>query len=320
LLPGQGVEIRLTDPEGRHVLGPNEGPFPTSVRLASSTRLPWSVHAATVDAEPVLAPSRARARNLDAALGAVAVLVLSGAWLVGRALRRELAVSRLQSDFVSSVSHEFRTPLAALCLTSDLLASGRVASEQDRTAYHRVLVRESQRLRRLVEDLLEFGRMEAGVVQYHFETVDPAEVVAEVVGDFEREVAASGYRVELHAEEETPLVNADRTALGSAVWNLLDNAVKYSPAERTVWIETGCDASRAAIRVRDRGLGIPVAERERIFEKFARGAAASNGGIRGTGVGLAMVRRIVAAHGGEIRLESEPGLGSTFTLLLPGVR
>jgi signal transduction histidine kinase/tetratricopeptide (TPR) repeat protein len=315
-----GVAIGLTDPHGRHVVGRHDGGLPQSVRPASSTQLPYNVHAFTVDPEPVLTPLRARTRNTTAALGAVAVLVLAGAWLVSRALRRELAVSRLQSDFVSAVSHEFRTPLAALCLTSDLLASGRVASDADRAAYHGVLLRESQRLRRLVEDLLEFGRMEAGAMTYRFETVDPAELVAEVVGDFEREVAPSGYQVKLQAGDETPLVNADRTALGSAVWNLLDNAVKYSPAERTVWIDTGSDADRAAIRVRDRGLGIPAEEQKRVFEKFARGKAARDGGIRGTGVGLAMVRRIVAAHGGEIRLESEPGVGSTFTLLLPGVR
>jgi len=181
-----------------------------------------------------------------------------------------------------------------------------------------VLVRESRRLRRLVEGLLNFGRMEAGAMQYRFETIDPAELVRELSNDFQHEVEASGYRIEVTAGKDAPLVNADRTALGSVVWNLLDNAVKYSPACRQVWVDVLQDGGRAAIRVRDCGLGIPVSEQRSIFEKFTRGEAARRGGIGGTGVGLAMVQSIMAAHGGEVRLESEPGRGSTFTLLLPG--
>jgi signal transduction histidine kinase len=316
----QGTAIILTDAEGRPVLGRQAAGSPRlTVRLASETQLPWNVHAATTDPDTVLAPARTRSRILVAALGMISALILAGAYLVGRAVIREMAVSRLQSEFVSSVSHEFRTPLSSLCLLSDLLASGRVAGDADRNEYYGVLVRESQRLRRLVEGLLNFGRMEAGAMQYRFETIDPAELVRELSNDFQHEVEASGYRIEVTAADNTPLVNADRTALGSAVWNLLDNAVKYSPESRDVWVDVLNEDGRAAIRVRDGGLGIPPSERKRIFEKFTRGEAARRGGVEGTGVGLAMVHRIMAAHRGEVRLESEPGRGSTFTLLLPGV-
>ena len=128
---------------------------------------------------------------------------------------------------------------------------------------------------------------------------------------------SSGHCVEVYANGDAPLVHADRAALACAVWNLLDNAVKYSPECQTVWADVGREDSRVAIRVRDRGLGIPVSEQRRVFEKFTRGVAAREAGIRGTGVGLAMVRHIAAAHGGEIKLESKPGEGSAFTLLLP---
>jgi len=316
----QGIAIILTDAEGRPVLGRQASGSPRqTVRLASETQLPWNVYAVTADPDTVLAPTRTRSRILVAALGLIAALILVGAYLVARAVTREMAVSRLQSEFVSSVSHEFRTPLSSLCLLSDLLASGRVASDADRNEYYGVLVRESRRLRRLVEGLLNFGRMEAGAMQYRFETIDPAELVRELSNDFLHEVEVSGYRIEVTAGKDTPLVNADRTALGSAVWNLLDNAVKYSPECRHVWVDVLKEDGRAAIRVRDCGLGIPVSEQKRIFEKFTRGEAARQSGIEGTGVGLAMVHRIMAAHGGEVRLESEPGRGSTFTLLLPGV-
>jgi len=317
----QGIAIILTDTEGRPVLGRQEAGSlrQTTVRLASETQLPWNVHAVTTDPNPVLELARTRRRILVAALGLISVLILAGAYLVGRAVTREMAVSRLQSEFVSSVSHEFRTPLSSICLLSDLLASGRVAGDGDRSEYYGVLVRESRRLRRLVEGLLNFGRMEAGAMQYRFETIDPAELVRELSNDFQQEVEASGFRIEMTAGKDTPLVNADRTALGSAVWNLLDNAVKYSPECRKVSVDVQKEGDRAAIRVRDCGLGIPAPERKRIFEKFTRGEAARQEGIEGTGIGLAMVHRIMAAHGGEVRLESESGRGSTFTLLLPGV-
>jgi signal transduction histidine kinase len=315
----QGMAVILTDAEGRPVLGRQESGSPRqAVRLASETQLPWNVHAVTKDPDILLAPARTRRSILIAALGLMSVLILAGAYLVGRAVTREMAVSRLQSEFVSAVSHEFRTPLSSICLMSDLLTSGRVSGEADRNEYYGVLARESRKLRRLVEGLLNFGRMEAGAMKYRFETIDPAELVRELSNDFQHEAEASGHRVEIDVGQDTPLVSADRTALSSAVWNLLDNAVKYSPECRTVWIDVRKEGSRAAIRVRDRGWGIPAAEQKRIFDKFTRGESARQGGIVGAGVGLAMVQRIMAAHGGEVRLESEPGRGSAFTLLLPG--
>lgn len=316
----QDVTIGLTDLGGRFVVGHQVGQgAPQSVRMASVTHLPWNVHAVTRDAEAALASLEMRRRLIVAVLAVIAVLTLAGSYLVGRAVTRELAVSRMQSDFVSAVSHEFRTPLTSLCLLTEHLVSGRVAGEGDRDEYYGILSRESQRLRRLVEGLLNFGRMEAGAMQYRFETIDPAELVQEVAGEFQRDMESSGHRVEVCANGDAPLVHADRAALACAVWNLLDNAVKYSPECQTVWADVGREDGRAAIRVRDRGLGIPVSEQRRVFEKFTRGAAAREAGIRGTGVGLAMVRHIAAAHGGEIKLESKPGEGSAFTLLLPAV-
>ena len=140
-----------------------------------------------------------------------------------------------------------------------------------------------------------------------------------MVGEFRERAAADGYAVELTAPAAEIPVHADREALARAIWNLLDNAAKYSPGCLTVWADVEREQERAAIRIRDRGFGIPTAEQVRIFEKFVRGEAAKQAGIRGTGLGLAMVHHIVMAHGGEIRLESKTGEGSAFTLLLPAV-
>ena len=319
-LAAQGVAIRLTDGSGETILGPPASdPARETLRLAAATQLPWNLHTITTDATAALAPAKLRQQLVLASLAAVAALILAGSYLIAHSITRDLALSRLQSDFVSAVSHEFRTPLTSLCLLTEQLASGRVDGDRDREEYYSVLARESQRLRRLVEGLLNFGRMEAGAAEYRFETTDPAELVHAVSLEFERAAEARGCRIEVNVKADTPLVRADRAALACAVWNLLDNAVKYSPGCPTVWADVERAAGYAAIRIRDRGPGIPAAEQPLIFDKFVRGEAAKQSAIRGTGVGLAMVRHIVAAHRGELQLESKAGEGSAFTVLLPAV-
>jgi len=133
-------------------------------------------------------------------------------------------------------------------------------------------------------------------------------------------VAAASYRVETTLQPVGALVSADREALGRAIWNLLDNAVKYSPSHKTVWLTTAVRDGSVEISVRDRGVGVPAEDQRRIFDKFARGANAVASGAKGTGLGLAMVQHIVTAHGGSVRMESTPGAGSTFTITLPLIR
>ena len=245
------------------------------------------------------------------------LFLLAGSYFIARAIRRDMETTRMQSDFVSAVSHEFRSPLTSIRQLSELLAEDRVPSPDRRRVYYDALVKESTRLQRLVEALLNFGRMEAGARQYHFENLDPANLVERVAAEFEPNVVAAGRRIELDGERHRWHIDADPEALSVALRNLVDNALKYSPNCPTVWVEWGEERERVAIRVRDEGLGIPAAERRAIFRKFVRGSAAASANVKGSGVGLAMVRHIVAAHGGEITVASEPGQGSTFTILLP---
>jgi signal transduction histidine kinase len=178
-------------------------------------------------------------------------------------------------------------------------------------------LRATDRLHRLVEGLLDFGRMEAGASVYRFELLDAAALTGAVVEEFQRETESRGYRVEFTTNGGEAQVSADRESLTRAIWNLLDNAEKYSPGCRTVWVEMAREDRQVAIRVRDRGLGIPPQEQQEIFRKFVRGSSSKGVQVKGTGIGLAMVRHIVQAHGGSLRLESRPGEGSTFTILLP---
>jgi signal transduction histidine kinase len=170
----------------------------------------------------------------------------------------------------------------------------------------------------LVESLLNFARLEAGELEYRFEAVSPGSFIGDLVRDVQEEIRARGVRIELVGDDpRLPAIRADRELLSLVFWNLLDNAVKYSPDERQVRVEIESSGGYLVVRVRDRGMGIPAAERQEIFRKFVRGAAAKTASIKGTGIGLAMAREIVRAHGGEISVESEVGVGSTFTVLLP---
>ncbi len=185
------------------------------------------------------------------------------------------------------------------------------------TSTTRLLAAEAARLQRLVETLLNFGRMEAGAARYRFVDLDAAALVREVVDDIQPAAHESGKAIDIDGPAVDIRVRADQSALSVALRNLIDNAIKYSPGEPTVWVRWRKDQDYAAICVVDRGVGIPQSEQQSIFGKFVRGRAALETNIKGTGIGLAIVQQIVAAHGGEIRVESEPGRGSTFTLLLP---
>jgi signal transduction histidine kinase len=289
-------------------------------RAAVQTGLPWDVVVSDVDPQGEL--TRIAGRRALWLWGLVLLLGVTagGVAIITRLVVRDLAVARLQSDFVSAVSHEFRTPLTSLRQLTEVLLDGRVAADDRREKYYRALARQTERLHRLVESLLDFGRMEAGTSPYRLEPLDACALIRSVVDEFEQDSAANGHHVELHEdgiEGTAPTLAGDREALTHAVWNLLDNAVKYSPECRTVWVDVERAGSRIAIRVRDRGLGVPRHEQADIFRRFVRGADAKTHGIKGTGIGLAMVRHIVAAHGGDVLVASEPGAGSTFTILLP---
>jgi signal transduction histidine kinase len=249
------------------------------------------------------------------------IVILGSGYVVQRAISRELRVAQLQSDFVGAVSHEFRSPLTTLRTITELLAQNRITDESRRQQSYVYLERETARLHRLVEDLLDFGRMESGRKQYRVAAHDAFELVRGTLAEFAEQAATNGFQV----ESEFPSVNGhspvtiqvDEEALRRAVRNLLDNAMKYSPDCRTIWVNGSVEGNKVCISVRDQGMGIGADEQQAIFQKFVRGDAAKEAGIKGTGIGLAMVRQIVEAMHGEVRLKSEIGVGSTFTLVLP---
>ena len=316
-LQGRRVQGALVDADGQVMIGLFNKSGPQAVRTAPATRLPGTLYATSTDPGADEAGVAGRRRLLLSGFAVLVLVLFAGSYFIMRSIDRERAVSRLQSEFVSTVSHEFRTPLTSLRQLSEMLSKGRVPTEDLRQKSYDILSRESERLQRLVESLLDFGRIEARAFLYHYEHLDPVTLVGNLVAEFQEKAAAQGYHVELARAGEYPPIHADREALGLALRNLLDNAVKYSPDCRTVWVEMARERDRLAIRVRDQGMGIPASEQKEIFKRFVRGTGSRAAHIPGTGIGLAMARHIIEAHDGEIRLESELGRGSTFTILLP---
>jgi signal transduction histidine kinase len=319
-LERHGVRIVLEDSDGRLVFGDaNADPSLLDVqRTTADTRLPWTLRVINASEGVEEAQSTMRRQFLVAGLAFVTLFVLAGSYFSARAIAREIEAVRLKSDFVAAVSHEFRTPLTLLRQFSDLLAEDRVSSEQERRRYYAALQRGTRRLTRLVEDLLDFGRFEAGSRVFKFERIAARDWLSSVIAEFQDEVRSKGCRVDLvWRGSSSVFMHADASALGRALWNLLDNAVKYSPNSSTVWVSADVEPSSITVRVRDQGVGVPADEQRAIFQKFVRGSTTSSQVIKGTGLGLALVEQIVDAHGGTVDVESAVGEGSTFSIRLP---
>lgn len=311
---GQPLLVSASDPDGRRLFGTATA---SAVSLTpADTRLPFMLTVG-FDGNLDRAAESTRRTLLIAGLVATLVLMLLAAYGLYRTTIRELRLARQQSDFVSAVSHEFRTPLTSMRHLTDLLVSRGVTSDERRTHYYELLAHETERLYRMVETLLSFGRIEAGAYAFHLEAVDARPLVEAIVGEFRVEPMARGRQIECEIEAGLPQIRADRDTLSRALWNLVDNAAKYSEEGSPIRVFARRQGDSVLMGVGDRGIGIPPGERDRIFEKFVRGSDAKRAGIRGVGIGLALVKRIAEAHGGSVQVESEPGRGSTFSLLLP---
>ena len=244
-------------------------------------------------------------------------LLIFGIILTLRATAREMRLAEAKSTFVSNVSHELKTPLALIRLFAETLELGRVRSSDKAGEYYRIISNESRRLTQLINNILDFSRIEAGRKEYQFETTNVADVVREVIETYQYPLENAGFEIATDIEADLPAVRIDRDAMSQAVLNLVNNAVKYSDEVKHIDIRVRSRGSSVAVEVADKGIGIPGAEQEKIFEKFYRISTGLVHDRKGSGLGLALVRHIVKAHSGEIVVDSTPGKGSRFTVLIP---
>jgi signal transduction histidine kinase len=252
-----------------------------------------------------------------ALIGFIDLMLGAGLFLVYSNVQREAHLARLKSDFVANVSHELKTPLALIRLFAETLELGRVPGEDKARQYYRVINKESQRLTQLINNILDFSRIEAGRKEYRFAPTSVGRIVNEVLEAYRFPIEQQGFALAVDVEEGLPEVEADSEALGQALLNLVNNAIKYSREVKSLSLAVRREGDRVVISVADRGIGVPKSEHRKIFEKFYRGEASLVHETKGSGLGLSLVEHIMEAHGGSVEVESAPGKGSTFSLVLP---
>jgi signal transduction histidine kinase len=278
----------------------------------------WEVAAYLIDPGSLNADARRVRMTLWIVILALVGAVATGSVLVARSVGDEMRLAARKTDFVGNVSHELKTPLTSIRMFSELLAGPGADDPRKTRHYAEILSRESARLSRLINRLLDFSKLDRGEMRLERAPVDLAVVVRETVGDLRESLEAAGMKLVLDLPASGgPVVAGDRDALAQVVVNLLGNAVKYAAAGKDVDIAVGTGGGGAVLSVSDRGPGVPRAHRRRIFERFYRIDDSINSGIDGSGIGLALCRQIAERHGGSIRHEPRKGGGSVFVLTLP---
>jgi signal transduction histidine kinase len=235
-------------------------------------------------------------------------------------LNRQLTLARQKTDFVSNVSHELKTPLTSIRMFSELLAEGRVTDPAKQRGYLGIITAEAARLTRLINNVLDFARIERGEKKYNFQECDLAALVRETAETYRPHLETNGFQFNCEWPENALFVNGDRDALAQVVVNLLSNAEKYSDSRKEVALRIEQHDSplpHVDVRILDRGLGVPDGCGEKIFEQFFRAHDSLSSGIQGSGLGLTLARQIALAHGGDIVYQPREGGGSCFVLRLP---
>jgi two-component system, OmpR family, phosphate regulon sensor histidine kinase PhoR len=244
------------------------------------------------------------------------LLFLIGTWFVFKSFKTELQLAKMRSDFISNVSHEIRTPLALLSVYTETILLGRYKPEKLKE-YHQVLHQETNRLTGIVNKILNFSKIEEKKYQYNFALLSLNEILETVLERFNYHLKNTGFVVEVNLAPDLPAMNGDKEALNEVITNLIDNAIKYSDTEKYLGISTTLENKLIHLVVSDKGIGIPTEQQKYIFEKFYRGNECDIHNIKGSGLGLAIVKHIVEGHKGTIKVESEPGKGSTFRITFP---
>jgi len=263
-------------------------------------------------------PGLERRKLVDSLLIGVAVtVILAGLAFLGFTIRRERRLNELKSEFISNVSHELKTPLSIISMFGEMLAEGRTKSAEQAHEYAEIIWRESVRLGRLIDNVLDFAKIERGMGVYEFAETDLGEVIDRAIELSARRVAAAEMTLSADLDPELPVLRLDASAVTLAVLNLIDNAIKYAAAGKRIALGVHRTGDRIVVSVRDWGPGIDPEEHARIFDRFYRARAIRLLPIRGSGIGLALVQHIARAHGGDADVTSVVSEGSTFRLWFP---
>lgn len=248
----------------------------------------------------------------------VIVLILAfGLYFTLQTIHQELQLSRMKSYFMSTVSHEFKSPLTSIRQMAEMLVHGRVPSTEKQQKYYNTILQQSERLSHLIDNILDFSKMEEGQKIFRFEKADITPVVDEIVELFRKHKGEQGFDISMSIPEPVPELVFDREAMEQVMHNLLDNACKYSGESSSIEVQLLAKGNKVVISVRDYGIGIRKEDHEKIFSRFYRAGEELTQNVKGSGIGLTIVKQIVEAHQGDITVESSPGKGSLFSIILP---
>jgi signal transduction histidine kinase len=313
----QDATVALLNDAGKAVAGSalNGRPFVTSEIGAVLPH--WKVAVFLSHPEALTRSARTVKIVLTLSVMVMIAAIAFGSLLIVNDLRRQLMLTRQKTDFVSNVSHELKTPLTSIRMFSELLSEGKVADEAQRKHFLQIIGSETARLTRLINNVLDFARMERGEKEYQFERCDLKRVAQETVESYRPQLEAKGFAVRVSAPARDLAVKGDCDALAQVLVNLLSNAEKYAAAGREIAVELNARAEVAEIRVLDRGPGVPRGMEEKIFDQFYRANDSLSSGVQGSGLGLTLARQIARAHAGDVRYEPREGGGSSFVVTLP---
>ena len=248
---------------------------------------------------------------------ALLLILFLGSALIIRTIVQEVNLLNLKSEFIASVSHEFKTPLTAMGAILERLLGDEVSDPKKAKEYYQILSHDSERLKRLVKNVLDFTKIEEDKREYRLALTDIVDLVRKEVDNFENEHELDGFSVGITIDKSIPQVFADEEAMSQALHNILDNAAKFSGANKGIHVEVTREQNTVKVSVRDKGVGIPENEQKKIFDKFYRGKQASSIAPTGTGLGLTLVKHIMKAHRGDVVIQSQSGEGSCVSLILP---
>jgi signal transduction histidine kinase len=280
----------------------------------------WEVAAYLINPAKLTESARTLKLTLGLLIAVLLFAIATGSWLIVTDLNRQLRLARQKTDFVSNVSHELKTPLTSIRMFSELLAEGRVSDSAKQRSYLNIITAETARLTRLINNVLDFSRMERGEKKYSFRDCDLVQLVRESVESYRPHLENNGFNLETDFLPGNLPVRGDCDALAQVIVNLLSNAEKYSGVRKEIQVRVARRDGPlpcAEVMIADRGLGVPPGSAEKIFEKFYRAHDSLSSGIQGSGLGLTLARQIARAHGGDIAYEPRDGGGSCFCLRLP---
>ena len=314
----ENTSVTISDLEGRPMLGNKD----VSTELATITEFfddnfpPWKLEFFRSQTSGLVGIDIRKSFYFWTIVVLLIVLTF-GAVLIMRTIAHEMDVLKIKSDFVSSVSHEFKTPLTSIRTLVERLQDGKVQGKAKMMQYFSVIAQDTDKLTRLVGNILDFSKIEEGKREFDFEETDMAQLVSSLMQDFQKDELLKDFSIQAFIQEDIPQLSVDGEALYQALNNLLDNAVKFSPDKKEIEVHLSKDEENIILEVKDVGIGISPDDLDKIFDKFYQGKNALKQTIKGAGLGLTLVKHTVESHGGRVSVKSKVGEGSTISLIFP---